>query len=441
MLKFDNNYESKLAIGAGVIGSVLIFASRYKVSTASQYLVRTGLGIKNIKISKTGFLFPFQKHNFLDVSPITFDVEIDAMSSERIPFRMPTVWTIAPDTERLSDYAQLLSEKNHIDMVDTIRGVIQGETRILTAKLKLDDLFQSREHFKNEVTENIGEVIKPLGLRILNANISELSDIDKNNLYFDRQKQRALKQVDELAKVHISEAVKDGETGEARNKTEARVNVAESLRIAILKENEQQNLIEESAKNLDVAKLLYSKEREIARRESDAEPQRREAELQREVEKAKAEQDLERRRATELTKAKVDYEIKLKNAQAEFESAKLLADADYYQVSKKADGILAIKQAEAKGLQSLIDSAGNVDGLVKYMMLNGGVLQELADKNAQAIQGLNPNITIWNADSNKNSQFSDTVQNLVKNYDAIKQTTGFDVLELFKSDKSREKYE
>jgi hypothetical protein len=67
------------------------------------------------------------------------------------------------------------------------------------------------------------------------------------------------------------------------------------------------------------------------------------------------------------------------------------------------------------------------------MMLNNNILQELADKNAQAIQGLKPNITIWNADSAKNSQFSDTVQNLVKNYDAVKQTTGFDVLELLKS--------
>lgn len=110
-----------------------------------------------------------------------------------------------------------------------------------------------------------------------------------------------------------------------------------------------------------------------------------------------------------------------------------MADADYYQVNKKADGILALKQAEAKGLQDLIDSAGNVDGLVKYMMLNNNVLQELADKNAKAIQGLNPTITIWNTDSNKHSQFSDTVQNLVKNYDAVKQTTGFDVLDILKS--------
>jgi flotillin len=183
-----------IAVGGiilGLVGSAALIARRYKVSTASQYLVRTGLGIKNIKISKTGFLFPFQRYNFVDVSPITFDVEVDAMSSERIPFRMPTVWTIAPDTERLVNYAQLLSEKSHTDMVDTIRGVIQGETRILTAKLKLDDLFQSREHFKREVTENIGEVIKPLGLKILNANIAELSDIDKNNLYFDRHQKVA----------------------------------------------------------------------------------------------------------------------------------------------------------------------------------------------------------------------------------------------------------
>lgn len=37
-------------------------ASRYRVSRPDQYLVRTGLGIPDIKISKQGFQWPFQKY-------------------------------------------------------------------------------------------------------------------------------------------------------------------------------------------------------------------------------------------------------------------------------------------------------------------------------------------------------------------------------------------
>ena len=45
-------------VGAGGVG---VFSTFYKVCKPSQILVRTGLGIKQMAISQSGFVWPFQQ--------------------------------------------------------------------------------------------------------------------------------------------------------------------------------------------------------------------------------------------------------------------------------------------------------------------------------------------------------------------------------------------
>ena len=115
---------------------------------------------------------------------------------------MPSVWTIGPKIEPASlvNYARLLMDKGHEGMQDTVTGIIQGETRVLTAQMDLNDLFSDREKFKIEVVAKINDVIHPLGLQIYNANIAELADLDDKNRYFAEQKQRALQEVNQKAR-------------------------------------------------------------------------------------------------------------------------------------------------------------------------------------------------------------------------------------------------
>ena len=57
----DTITSTLLGLGTAlVIGSGLFLAARYKVSKPEQFLVRTGLGIKDMSISRTGIVFPFQ---------------------------------------------------------------------------------------------------------------------------------------------------------------------------------------------------------------------------------------------------------------------------------------------------------------------------------------------------------------------------------------------
>ena len=198
---------------------------------------------------------------------------------------MPSVWTIGPKIEPASlvNYARLLMDKGHEGMQDTVTGIIQGETRVLTAQMDLNDLFSDREKFKIEVVAKINDVINPLGLQIYNANIAELADLDDKNRYFAEQKQRALQEVNQKARVAVAEAIKGGEIGEKMQIGETRKNVAGiELDVKIVRKAEgnasavkiaaEANLF---AKQKEADGLLYSEMRKaeaiLATRKAEAE--------------------------------------------------------------------------------------------------------------------------------------------------------------------------
>ena len=60
---FNKGDLVKQSMGVGVtlvVGAAVFLATRYKVSKPEQFLVRTGLGIRDMSISRTGIVFPFQ---------------------------------------------------------------------------------------------------------------------------------------------------------------------------------------------------------------------------------------------------------------------------------------------------------------------------------------------------------------------------------------------
>ncbi len=205
----NNDIDLRVAVASIVSICALgttAFLSRYKVAKPSQYLVRTGLGINGLSITKKGVHWPGQRISYIEMSPTTFSVSVPAMSKERIPFLLPSVWTIGPkdDKESLKTYASLLSDKGIEGLEGTVVGVIQGETRVLTAGLELDELFSNREQFRNVVEGKINTIINDLGLKVYNANVAELSDLDNKNRYFEEQKLRALEKVNQDARVAVA---------------------------------------------------------------------------------------------------------------------------------------------------------------------------------------------------------------------------------------------
>jgi len=96
-------------------GTGIWLATRYKVARANEYIVRTGLFIKDIDISKKAFLLPYHTMTYINLEPSTYHCLIEeAMSHERISFNMPTVFTVGPkdDIEALKIYSKLLQQSS-----------------------------------------------------------------------------------------------------------------------------------------------------------------------------------------------------------------------------------------------------------------------------------------------------------------------------------------
>ncbi|XP_059639270.1 flotillin-like protein 4 [Cornus florida] len=84
------------------------------------------------------------------------------------------------------------------------------------------------------------------------------------------------------------------------------------------------------------------------------------------------------------------------NADAVFYAKQKAADGELYAKQKEVEGITAIAKAQGAYLSTLLKELnGNYGTLRDYMMINGGMFQEIAKINAEGVRGLQPKISIW----------------------------------------------
>ncbi|KAI7264834.1 hypothetical protein KC335_g9110, partial [Hortaea werneckii] len=172
----------------------------YHVSEPNSYLAITGAYIQNVKISKKFFSVPGQKVRKISVTPFDFSMSLQAMTSEKLQFSLPAVFTIGSDDtpDALQKYAVLLTGdsdgqvrtpnqsistgRNHVQ--DIVKGIIEGETRSIVSNLTMEELFNNRRLFKAQVTVGVQKELDQFGLRIYNANVKELQDMGDSK-YFE----------------------------------------------------------------------------------------------------------------------------------------------------------------------------------------------------------------------------------------------------------------
>ena len=162
--------------------------------------------------------------------------------------------------------------------------------------------------------------------------------------------------------------------------------------------------------------------------------------LEKEVELKRREMQLEKKRASELVDKIVEAEIKTKEAEGEYNSQKILADAKLYTEQQNSEALLYAKEKEADGIKKIYDSesegitkmitsfGGNNQTFVLNKMIENKVFEELAKTNATALNGLNPKINVWTHDP---AHSMDTIQNigksLIPTLSIIKDQTGYEL--------------
>ncbi|KAH7574092.1 hypothetical protein JRO89_XS03G0250700 [Xanthoceras sorbifolium] len=422
----------------------------YRVASPSEYLAITGYGIPDIKLAKKSWILPGQFSTIFDVSPVNYTFEVQAMSAEKLPFILPAVFTIGPrvdDKQALLKYARLISSHDKLSnhTKELVQGIIEGETRVLAASMTMEEVFKGTKEFKQEVFEKVQLELNQFGLLIYNANVKQLVDV-RGHEYFSYLGQKTQMEAANQARVDVAEAKMKGDLGSKLREGQTLQNAAkidaetkiiatqrqgegkkEEIKVRTevkVYENKREAELAEANAELAKKKAGWAKESQVAEVESVKAVALREAELEKEVERMNAVTRTEKLRAEFLSKASVqeanwDLYKKQKAAEAilyerskEAEAQKAMSEAAFYARQQAADGELYAKQKEAEGLvalakaqgqylTTLLDAlGGNYAALRDYLMINGGMFQEIAKINAEAVRGLQPKISIWTSDNN-----------------------------------------
>lgn len=201
----------------------------YKVAAPDEYLAVTGMGIKTVKICKAAWVLPFQRCMRFSVQPHDYAMHLQAMTKEKLQFLLPVVFTVGPDVNQrganstrkgprapggahdndddehshldaaidvhdhvvdtnredrgdaLMKFAMLLADSSakknqtsHQYLESIVKGIIEGEVRVIVSSMTMEEIFSEREVFKRRIYRNIQIELKQLGLYIYNANVRVL---------------------------------------------------------------------------------------------------------------------------------------------------------------------------------------------------------------------------------------------------------------------------
>ena len=417
----------------------------YHISEANEYLVVTGAHIDDVRVVKKALVLPWQKVARICVTPMDFPLNLQAMSIEKLQFALPAVFTIGPENkpDALKKYALLLSgaaeglknkapsskggviiptQRTHVQEI--VKGIIEGETRVIVSSMTMEEIFKERQVFKQKVIESVQKELDQFGLCIYNANVKELQDTPGSE-YFAFLSRKAHEGASNQARIDVAEARMRGEIGEAAKKGHTKQEISKIDAETAVLETKRKSEKAQADAELTNRQTELDMGIQLAQIKAKRAAESRDAELQKELETKKAATELERLRARDLVKSKIaketteqeadaSYYRETKSADGKAYSAKQDAEAKLYRQQmetkgyvqrqmQEADATYHVKMREAEAIKAqaeaykdLAEAFGGPQGLLQYMMLKEGIHEKLAFANAKAIQGLSPKITVWN---------------------------------------------
>jgi flotillin len=344
--------------------AVLFMISRYKRCPSDKVLVisgRVGKGMSSKCMHGGGaFIWPvIQEFRYMSLTPITINIPLqNALSLQNIRINVPSTFTVGISTEpdTMSNAAERLLMLRPTDIEAMAKEIIFGQLRLTVASLTIEQINQDRESFLEAVRKNVEPELNKIGLYLINVNITDITD---ESDYIESIGKKAAAEAVNKAKVDVAHQVKLGAIGESESKREETVRVAENLaeaekgkkaahasqRIfvhqkeaeAVTGENTAQADIARSNAELEVQKAAALQRAEVALREA-----------QKAIEAAEYERRMAQLRAEEVAQQEIDKTKVEIDAEANAERIRREAKGH-------ADGILMKYQAEAQGLQKLLE--------------------------------------------------------------------------------------
>lgn len=406
-----------------------------------------------VLIGKAGFKIPFlERVDELRIGQI----DVDIVTEDYIPtkdFINIKVDAIAQISVDCSETQIQLAMKNFLnrkqsEIRDTISKSLQGNLREIIGTMSLKDICQNKAQFSTEVKTNAEEDMAELGIKILSFNVQNINDKDGliDDLGIDNREQ-----IRKSASIAKAEAEKEVSIARAKAENEANVEKVRSeteiaqrnneleIKRSSLKISEDTKRAEADAA-YEIQKQTSRKTMEIKQQEADIAKREKEIELQ--------------AKEAEVAEKKLDAEVR-KKAEAEKYAAQQQADADKYirerdaeaglfEQQKQAEAIIATGKAEAEAIRLKgIAEAEAIDKKAVAMQKYGNaaiiemlvsVLPEMAKAVAEPIASIDK-VSIIGGDSSGVTDLAGNVPStLAKVMESVKETTGFDLMDVLKAE-------
>ena len=445
-----------------IILIIVLLTGYVKASPDTAFIISGFRKEPRVLIGKAGIKIPFfEKKDELKLQLISIDVKTSSAvpTADYININVDAAVNVkvSDNPERLRLAAQNFLNKPTTYISEVTRQVLEGNTREIIGKMKLEEMVSDRQKFAALVKENAEPDLAAMGLDIVSFNVQNF--IDKNgvieNLGVDNivkiQKQAAISRAESERDIAQAQAKAKQEANDAR--VEADTKIAErnnqlAIRQAELKKDSDAKKAEadaayriqeeQSRKSIEIATAdanIMKQEKEIELRRKDVEVTEQELEAkikkQAEAEKFAAQQKAD----AELYKRQREAEAKKFESQQEAEAKKIQAEAQRYHLEQEAAGIQAKGEAEAKAIEAKgIAEAEALDKKAEAMKKYGqaAVMEMFFDAWPKAVEAAArplekvDNITMY-GEGNNNKLISDIINTTSQVNAGLMETMGFDL--------------
>lgn len=455
-----------------VIGFIIAIVKRYKKCQPNEMMViygRASSGKSSRCLAGGGaFIMPvIQGYGFIKLTPMTIDIPLEgALSLNNIRVNVPSTFTVAVSTDPtlMQNAAERLLGLREEQTMELARDIILGQLRLVIAGLTIEEINKDREKFMALINQNVEQEINKIGLKLLNVNVRDLTD---ESGYIQAIGKRAAAEAINTARVEVSQAERDGATGEAIAVREKEVSVAAQRATAAegAKQAEQKRRIAVSAMEAEAVKGESQAQRDLeiaqAQRRAETVAAVKQAEQEQRIRMAQAdslavigeneakqkvvessarlaELQAEARRRSEVAAAKAmeailiaererelarlsketlapqEVEKKVVEVAAEAEAekrrreAKGEADAIRLKYEAEAAGLRSVLEAKAEGYRKLIEACGS-DAQVGPTLLLIEQLPKIVEQQVKALQNVKiDKITVWDQGTTGNGRNATT---------------------------------
>lgn len=369
-----------IVLAVVVVGTFLAVTRRIKTCPSDQILVKFGqigggLSAKTIH-GGTTFIWPvIQGYRFLDLTPMTVDIQLEgALSKQNIRVNVPSRFTFGVGTteELMNNAAERLLSLSRSEIEETAKDIIFGQLRATIATMDIEEINGDRETFESRVLENIESELTKIGLRLINVNISDITD---ESGYIEALGRRAAAEAVNKAIIEVAQQDRDGAVGSAQAVQDERVQVASANAQAVSGENEARAVEANSGAKLRVAQAEAKRLGDASEAVKGAAAEREGYEAQREAENARADRDRATQFANVVVPAQIEKDRVTTEAQGQKAREVLAGEAEGEALRAKllgeAEGRREILVKMAEGFRAIVDAAGgDADAAARLMIVD-----------------------------------------------------------------------